>query len=174
MEGEYWQKCSTCKRGIAFGADYYVCSVSSCNGKRTGFQFCSMPCWERHLPIARHRDAAAVREVAPRKGSGSADSSIQRSSVGESSSPSLANPSSSGVRRMAVTPPSNPRPSKEIPQDILVVASKLKDYIRLRSEMNTSATVLPVLSDILRRLCDDAIERAREDGRKTVMDRDFE
>ena len=39
--------------------------------------------------------------------------------------------------------------------------------------MNTSATVLDALSSKLRALCDQAIENAKTDGRKTVMDRDF-
>jgi histone H3/H4 len=39
--------------------------------------------------------------------------------------------------------------------------------------MNTSESVTGVLSDHLRTLCDQAIAHAAEDGRKTVMDRDF-
>ena len=58
--------------------------------------------------------------------------------------------------------------------ETLVVASKLKNYIRQKSGMNTSAAVIDVLSNKLRRLCDEAVERAKQDGRKTVMDRDFE
>lgn len=58
--------------------------------------------------------------------------------------------------------------------ETLVVASKLKNYIREKSGMNTSAAVIDVLSNKLRGLCDQAVERAKQDGRKTVMDRDFE
>ena len=61
----------------------------------------------------------------------------------------------------------------EIPKDILVVVSKLKKYVRARSGMNTSDAVVDVLSERLRRLCDQAIDSARRDGRKTVLDRDF-
>ena len=57
--------------------------------------------------------------------------------------------------------------------ETLVVASKLKSYIRDKSGMNTSASVLTALSDRIRGLCDEAIERAKSDGRKTVKDRDF-
>lgn len=57
--------------------------------------------------------------------------------------------------------------------DILVVASKLKSYIRAKSGMNTSGAVMPALSSKVRSLCDQAIENAKRDGRKTVMDRDF-
>lgn len=57
---------------------------------------------------------------------------------------------------------------------VLVVVSKLKNYIRAKSEMNTAANVAPKISEIIQGLCDQAIERARSDGRKTVMDRDFD
>lgn len=57
--------------------------------------------------------------------------------------------------------------------EALVVASKVKAYIREKSGMNTSSAVIAVLSDEVRKLCDQAIENAKRDGRKTVMDRDF-
>ncbi len=58
-------------------------------------------------------------------------------------------------------------------KEILVVASKLKKYIRSSAGMSTAANVAPVLSDTIRNLCDQAVEKARTDRRKTVMDRDF-
>lgn len=58
-------------------------------------------------------------------------------------------------------------------KEILVVVSKLKTYIRSASGMSTAGNVAPALSDAIRRLCDQAIAKARSDGRKTVMDRDF-
>ena len=39
--------------------------------------------------------------------------------------------------------------------------------------MNTSASAASALSGIVRGLCDQAIENARNDRRKTVKDRDF-
>ena len=45
--------------------------------------------------------------------------------------------------------------------EVLVVASKVKGYIRERSGMNTSANVLEALSQKIRGLCDVAIENAR-------------
>ena len=59
-------------------------------------------------------------------------------------------------------------------KDVLVVVSKLKNYIRNTSGMNTSGSCADVLSDLVRSLCNQAIERAKNDGRKTVMDRDFQ
>ena len=57
--------------------------------------------------------------------------------------------------------------------ETLVVASKVKNYIRAKSGMNTSAAVMDMLSSKVRMLCDQAVENAKSDGRKTVMDRDF-
>lgn len=56
--------------------------------------------------------------------------------------------------------------------EVLVVISKVKEYIRSKSGMNTSDAIMPVLSDRLRGLLDEAVEKAKSDGRKTVMDRD--
>ncbi len=59
-------------------------------------------------------------------------------------------------------------------QEVLVVASKIKKYIRDSGDMKTSGNVLTALSGRLRSMCDQAIQNARSDGRKTVLDRDFE
>jgi len=61
----------------------------------------------------------------------------------------------------------------ETGSEVLVVASKVKTYIKAKSGMNTSSTVMDALSARVRRLADEAIARAQADGRKTVMDRDF-
>ena len=58
--------------------------------------------------------------------------------------------------------------------EVLVVASKVKALIKKQSEMNTSANVMDALSKIVEREISRAIERAKADKRKTVMDRDFE
>ena len=57
--------------------------------------------------------------------------------------------------------------------EVLVVASKVKTYIKANGDMKTSSSVLTVLSDRIRSLCEQAIANARNDGRKTVLDRDF-
>lgn len=63
--------------------------------------------------------------------------------------------------------------SGEAPHDVLVVVSKLKSYIKAKSGMNTSDGIIEVLSDHLRKIADQAMESARSDGRKTVLDRDI-
>ena len=57
--------------------------------------------------------------------------------------------------------------------EVLVVVSKLKNYVRSSAGMNTAANVAPALSEIVRKMTDQAIENAKSDGRKTLMDRDF-
>jgi len=56
--------CSVCKKPISMGAKYYRCSVSTCNSGRLKLTFCSVRCWDVHLPEARHRDAGAIEEIA--------------------------------------------------------------------------------------------------------------
>ncbi|MFG1483443.1 hypothetical protein ACRXCV_07160 [Halobacteriovorax sp. GFR7] len=58
-------------------------------------------------------------------------------------------------------------------KDILIVASKLKKYIKDKHNLNTSANVMEILSDIVRVKCDSAAERAKQDGRKTLQSKDF-
>jgi len=67
----------------------------------------------------------------------------------------------------------NASSQSETPRDVLVVVSKLKSYIKAKSGMNTSDGIIEVLSDHLRRIADQAMESARSDGRKTVLDRDI-
>ena len=62
---DQWKPCSLCRKPIAFGQVYYVCSVSTCNRKRTALAFCSVECWDAHLPEARHREAWAEEQRAP-------------------------------------------------------------------------------------------------------------
>lgn len=56
---------------------------------------------------------------------------------------------------------------------VLVVASKVKAYIKEKSGMNTSASVMEALTKVIEHECNRAIEKAQGEKRKTVMDRDF-
>lgn len=58
--------------------------------------------------------------------------------------------------------------------EILVVVSKVKKKIKEMSGMNTSANAMEALTRIVEKECEKAINNAQADGRKTVMDRDFE
>ena len=62
---DFWRKCSSCKKEIKYKVKFYECSVSTCNRPRTGYVFCSVSCFERHLPGARHRTAGAIEKLSP-------------------------------------------------------------------------------------------------------------
>ncbi len=153
-EQQEWKKCSSCKTSIPYNSKYYVCSVSSCNNKRTGYNFCSVSCFDQHVPMARHKDAGAVEEMSPKK-------------------PAPEPPKGRRIipTQNKLSKPSNKQVSKG--GDVLVIASRLKEFINSQSEFNTSAAVMNVLSDHIRHVAMQAIDNAREDGRKTVMDQDL-
>jgi hypothetical protein len=169
-----WKRCSSCKTDIEFGQTYWVCNVSTCNRKRTGMYFCSVACWEAHLPMMRHREAWAVEKRAP----SAAEWERQQAEESEpdaADKPPARSPSSSGSsapkRRVVASGPA--KASDDLPRDILIVVTKLKKYIKARSGMNTSDTVLQRLSDHVRWVADAAIESAAQDERKTVLERDI-
>ncbi len=147
-----WRRCSACKNDISLGAVYWVCSVSTCNRKRTALVFCSVDCWEIHLPTERHREAWAVEERAPTTPDppeGAPRTSKRRSSASASHAAVGSN------------------------AEILVVVSRLKAYIRRHDGYNTSDSVLPVLSRAVRKICDEGIRNARIAERQTVLERDI-
>lgn len=158
-EADQWRRCSACKSPIALGATYWTCNVSTCNRKRTGLVFCTVSCWEVHLPTVNHRESWAVDHIAPTEPEpqtppGEARPAAPRRRIMQSSTP--AKGASDGKSR-----------------EILIVASRLKDYVRARSGFNTSDKALEPLSDIVRRVCDRAIDNASREGRSTVLDRDI-
>lgn len=159
-----WKRCNTCKKPIAFGGGYFSCNVSTCNRKGTDFAFCSVACWDAHVPVFRHRDAWAEEQTAPTAAEWAAR---QRAEAARAAAPPAA------PRAATASAPAAPS-AGEVPHDVLIVVSKLKAYVRARSGMNTSDAVADVLSDRVRALCDRAIEQARVHGRKTLLDRDFD
>lgn len=58
--------------------------------------------------------------------------------------------------------------------DVLVVTSKVKKYIKEKGGCNTSSETIEVLSKAVEELCQNGLERAKSDGRKTVMARDID
>ena len=164
---DVWKRCSVCKKEIAFGGSYYVCSVSTCNRKRTGLTFCSVDCWDAHLPTVRHRsDAGAIEETAPSRAEALAAEAAAARPAPPAAEPRRSVPAGQemgGARAGEGT----------MPTDVLVVASKVKQYIRDRSGMNTSASTMEALTRCVIALCEKGIENAREAERKTVMDRDI-
>ena len=173
---EQWKSCGSCKKPILYGRKYWVCSVSSCNRARYKLVFCKLSCWDAHVPLMNHRSAWAEERRAPPGPEPSASSGLPRIGGVQSTrplprrpAPQPAAPAPSGQARRRVIRPNETAEEKEI----LIVASRLKKYIKERADMNTSADALEALSDIVRRECRLAIQEARADGRKTVKGRDF-
>jgi hypothetical protein len=198
----FYRLCSSCKKELPFGSTYYKCSVSTCNRARMPLTFCSVACFEAHVPVVRHREAWAEEEIAPTR-EAFAREQAEEAAQGSPASPPSPPRAPEPARAPAMTrapeaargfEATRAEPAKErrivgvgaqpaagsvelqdsgIPEDILIVASKLKAYVRARSGMNTSDGVMEALSDIVRELCDAAVQRAAADGRKTLMARDF-
>ncbi len=172
-----WRPCSACKKPIGFGDTYWMCSVSTCQRKRTALHFCSVSCWEVHLPVARHREAWAEEHTAPGVAAMNATTSAgsethrKRKRVVrevQSRPESTAKAGDDKVQREA---PKEMR--QDVPKEVLIIASRLKEYVRARSGFNTSDRALEPLSEIVREVCDRAIRRAAAEDRKTVLDRDI-
>jgi hypothetical protein len=174
-----WKRCSTCKREIAFHVPYFACSVSTCNRKGTDFAFCSVDCWDAHVPTYRHRDAWADEKTSPTADEWAREQAqrpaepVRRVVTPASAPAGVSRPTSTPTTHASDDDAGEPPAPGAVPRDVLVVVSKIKSYVKITSGMNTSDDVVDPLSDRLRIWLDDAIDRARADGRKTVMARDF-
>ncbi|MFQ5597207.1 MAG: hypothetical protein ACE5GK_04075 [Nitrospiria bacterium] len=56
---------------------------------------------------------------------------------------------------------------------MLIVSSKVRQFVRDKAQFNTSSEFLEALSKHVESLCLDAIERARTGKRKTLKERDI-
>jgi hypothetical protein len=187
-EGAHFRLCSSCRRPLDFGARYYVCSVSTCNRTKMPLTFCSLPCFEAHVPGLRHREAWAEERLAPKYETWEAERLAREEQerferTDSNRGPGLIARAPSVGRPAAPATGWKPAASKELtmsnevpnetPREVLVVISKVKSYIRAKSGMNTSDAVTEALSELVRSTCDQAVERAKSEGRKTVMARDI-
>lgn len=164
----FWRKCTTCKKPIGFCQKYWICSVSTCNRVRTGLVFCDLKCFDAHVPVLNHRDAGAFERKSPSQAEFQRSLEVQTHETKDMKAPTL--PSSAPTLDSSLS--TNTDPKDLDPNEILVVVSKVKDYIRKQSGMNTSASVMDVLSNYVRTYADQAIAQAEKSFRKTVLDRD--
>jgi hypothetical protein len=78
------------------------------------------------------------------------------------------------AREAQSRPESTPKAAgDQVPREVLIIASRLKEYVRAASGFSTSDRALEPLSEIVREVCDRAIRKAAAEGRKTVLDRDI-
>src|SRR5690606_802574 len=115
---------STCKKEIGFNSIYQKCSVSSCRKS----VYCSVTCWDVHNPIMNHKSSWAEEERSPSKEQAmqSEDRTPKRIIVNSTPKSESASDTS----------------NTDYPMDILIVASKLKAYVKDRYDLNTSANVM--------------------------------
>jgi histone H3/H4 len=155
-EVSYWRKCGSCKKEIGFNTIYQACNVSTCRK----LVFCSVDCWNLHNPVMNHKSSWAEENRSPRKEN------------------YVVEKDDNAPRRIIINSKSASTTSEAVgstnEEEILIVASKLKQYIKDKYDFSTSANVMEALSNIVRHHTDRAAAKARSEGRKTVMDRDFE
>lgn len=187
-EPTHFRLCSSCKRALPFGERYYTCSVSTCNRAKMTLTFCSVSCFQAHVPVVRHREAWAEEKRAPTRDAfltARAAAAAEATRKEEQERPAAARkddgarPLAPPERRMSVggsatNQPTTEQAMSEAQNEVLIVVSKVKSYIRARAGMNTADAASEALSNFVRAACDKAIENAKKDGRKTVMARDFE
>jgi hypothetical protein len=155
----YWRKCIVCKNEIQFSTKYFKCSVSSCDKKRSPAQFCSVDCWDVHRSIMSHKSAGADEYHSPSKQKWlEMQAGATRVRLVSDKKNASKNPTSTDLNA----------------DDILVVVSKLKIFVKDATSLNTSADVMPALSNIIRDVCVQAAKNAKKDERKTLMARDFQ
>jgi histone H3/H4 len=164
----FWRKCSSCRKEIPYGANYYRCSVSTCQHERSGFRFCSVTCWDVHLGYTFHRSAFAEEAKAPSHEQVQAEQAvvkpkevIQREPVRKI------------VEEKSQSAPLISKSSNTLPKtDTLVVVSKVKQLIKDQVGFNTSECCIEALT---RKVVEESLKgiaRAQAAGRKTVMGRD--
>jgi len=129
------------------------------------------------VPVLNHRDAGAFERVAPTQADALA--ALASASLGVASVMPQSAQLSPGAGTLAPSSGASLVTRKSVAaqasdeDEILVVVSKVKGYIRVRSGMNTSDSVMDVLSQFVRKYSDRAIENAKKRGRQTVFDQDF-
>ena len=153
----FWRTCITCKKEIKFSTKYYKCSVTSCDKKRSPAQFCSVDCWDVHRSIMSHKSAGADEYHSPTK-----DKWLEE----QSSQPKVRIVGQKSTIKESQTAIES--------DEILVVVSKLKSFVKESTGLNTSADVMAALSDIIREACLKAAQNGHRSGRKTLMARDFQ
>lgn len=150
----FWRRCGSCKKEIPYSSPYQACGVSGCQK----FAYCSIDCWSLHNSIMNHKSGWCEDQISPKNDNNTNTGDGKRIIV-------------TPQKDVAITSADGQKLSNET--DILIVASKLKQYIKDKHDLNTSADVMEELSVIVRKLADRAAIKAKSENRKTLMQRDF-
>lgn len=149
----FWRKCGSCKKEINYNSTYQVCGQTACQK----FAYCSIDCWSLHNSVMNHKNGWSEDRQAPKK----ENEGVRRIITPQKTTPSQSHSQSDQAQ------------NKILEQEILIVASKLKQYVKDKHDLNTSADVMEILSQKVRKLTDQASQKAKSEGRKTLLDRDF-
>jgi hypothetical protein len=88
-----WKTCSSCKKEIGFNTKYWVCSVSTCNQKRTGWIFCQVECWDAHVPKMNHRECWAEERQSPQASGQTGQAEVPHAKIVTAASEETGDPS---------------------------------------------------------------------------------
>src|SRR3954453_7226952 len=125
---EHFRLCSSCKRPLAFAAPYWVCSVSTCNRAKMPYTFCSVSCWQAHVPVLRHRDAWAEERRAPTKAQFEAEQNETQNDERQAAARSTERRAVTAT--IPITAIKERSMSSEDSKEVVIVVSKVKSYIK--------------------------------------------
>lgn len=119
-----------------------------------------------HIPTMKHRSSSAVERRSPTL------AAYQREKEQEAEKAARNAEAHQRAPKTRKTTQASGGGSLGTKEEVLIVASRLKDYVLEKYGLRVSANVVDVLSDRVRHLADEATTRAGFDGRKTIKDRD--
>lgn len=175
---DFYRKCSSCKKEIAWNTRHWVCSVSSCHRVGRELVFCTVSCFDAHVPVMNHKNAGAVERRSPAHAQAKDPNRPLFEKPANTAQGPKNDAKAAWIDELLGNPPANNQSATEAaklaaPDEIWVVVSKVKAYIKDRSGMNTSDSVMKLLTQKLYIDIERSIRSARQNGRKTVLDRDF-
>ena len=151
-----WRRCSSCKKEIGFTSD--LLGLQRLDLQPQAHRARVLHDVVLGRPPAAHEPPRGLGRGAPRAHARGVAARAGGRAEGGAPPPRGPRPRPRRRRRRRRRAP--PRRRAPAEPEILVVVSKLKAYVRERSGMSTSDSVSELLSDRLRRMCDEAIQRA--------------
>jgi len=119
-----------------------------------GLFFCSVRCWDAHLPEMRHREKWAVEKRSPTR----AQHQAALAELADKEARQTAAATKDALPKRVAGASADD--AEDLSDEILIVASRLKDYVTDHFALRTSDSVLVALSELVRGLISDAVDRA--------------
>lgn len=77
------------------------------------------------------------------------------------------------VKKKAVKTTKPVKKQRRVVTPLIINRKYAKTYVKESSDMRMSAEAISFLSEVVESLCDKAVERAKENGRKTIQKQDI-